>query len=70
MSKLDKSKAYGEIFGDLRGRRYEQDGRYFDAVGNEVADKAKGGVVKTQPARFEAPADAEVVDQVKAQLGG
>jgi hypothetical protein len=68
--KLDKGKPYGEIFGDLRGRRYEQDGRYFDAVGNEVVDKsvAKAKTFRADPAPV--PDEPEAVDQVKAQLGG
>lgn len=36
--KLDRSKPFAEVYGDLSGIRYEQDGRYFTASGDEIAD--------------------------------
>lgn len=33
--RLDKSKPFGEVYGPAK-YRYEQNGRYFDADGNEV----------------------------------
>ena len=29
MSELDRSRAFGEIYGDEEGRRFEQDGQFF-----------------------------------------
>jgi len=41
---LDKSRPYGTVHGDLEGRHFSQDGKYFDASGEEIPDK----VIKTQ----------------------
>ncbi|THF55917.1 hypothetical protein [Pseudothauera rhizosphaerae] len=39
--KLDKTKSYGEIYGRTPdGARFHQDGRYFDAHGDEIVRKA------------------------------
>ena len=67
MAALDKSRDYGEIFGDSEGRRYLQDGVYFDAMGKPVGkspDVPKASK-KVQPAVAEAP---KVSDQLDAQL--
>ena len=40
-AKLDTSKGYGTINGDTNGRRFEQDGKYFDANGVEIGSSAK-----------------------------
>lgn len=54
MATLDKSKVYGVIFGDEKGRCFEQDGRYFDAAGDEVGApkpakaKVNGGAQKDE----------------------
>ena len=66
MAALDKSRDYGEIFGDSEGRRYLQDGVYFDAMGKPVGkspDVPKPS--KKAPAATEAP---KVSDQLDAQL--
>ena len=34
---LDKTRPYGEVFGDSP-YRYAQDGKYFDAQGNEIKE--------------------------------
>lgn len=39
MSKLDRSRPYGEVFGDRRVH-FEQDGKTFDAQGVQVEDEA------------------------------
>jgi hypothetical protein len=38
MAKFDPKKPYGEVFG-VASHRYEQDGKRFDASGNEVTEK-------------------------------
>lgn len=43
MSLLDRSRGYGEIFGGSDNARYEQDGRLFDASGEEITDAPKRG---------------------------
>jgi hypothetical protein len=35
---LDRSKPYAEVYGDVSGIRFEQDGRYFNAGGDEIQD--------------------------------
>ncbi len=44
MKKLDRSRSYGQVFGDA-SHSFEQDGRKFDHEGNEVdaPDAADGG---------------------------
>jgi hypothetical protein len=54
MAKLDKSKPYGEVFGDPQGHRYEQDGKLFDALGEEIVVKAKD--TPKQPTQPKQPA--------------
>lgn len=34
--KLDKTRHYGMIFGDMGGARFEQDGKLFDATESEL----------------------------------
>lgn len=67
MAALDKSRDYGEIFGDSEGRRYLQDGTYFDAMGKPLGkspDAPKAG--KKAPAPAAEPAKG--ADQLDAQL--
>lgn len=43
MSKLDRKKPFGEVFGGSEGYRYEQDGKRFDHDGNEVGTSKPAG---------------------------
>jgi hypothetical protein len=36
---LDRRRSYGVISNDDEGRRFEQDGKYFDVVGKEISPK-------------------------------
>lgn len=39
--KLDRTRPYGEIFGDTGGAKYEQDGMTYDAAGEPMGNKAQ-----------------------------
>jgi hypothetical protein len=76
--KLDKKKPYGYVSGDIRAR-FEQDGRLFDADGDELDDehgeatdlaKAKPGRKKKEPeaehgevTEPESPIDSQIAAQ-------
>lgn len=64
MITLDRSRGYGEIFGDAGNARYEQDGRLFDADGNEIT-MPKRGRRKISEEPDEAPISVD--DQLAAQ---
>lgn len=46
MSKLDRNRPYGEVFGTADGHRFEQDGKKFDASGEEILKTAEVVVVQ------------------------
>ena len=62
--------AFGDVFGDSEGRRYFQDGVYFDANEEPLDQPAPAAkrAAKAAP-KQEAPADAPAAGQVDAQLG-
>lgn len=64
---LDKTQPYGEIYGDADGRRYFQDGAYFDAQGKEIGAKPAKPGRQAKPAEQQAPEDT--ASQVTSQLG-
>lgn len=66
MAQLDKSKPHGEVFGDDPVRRFEQNGKYFDAKGDEVG--ADGKVTKTVIAPAKADEKKAEPTSVDAQL--
>lgn len=66
MGKLDLSRPYGLICGDTQGRRYEQDGRYFNPAGEEIGADPEKQRSRTPKAKEAAPVEN---DQINAQLG-
>lgn len=58
-TKLDRSRGYGEIFGPDAGK-YEQDGRIFDASGDEIGGVA---IETTAEKPEEVDADETVADE-------
>ena len=68
--KLDRKKSFGEIFGDDEGRRYEQDGVFFDANEEAIVTEKAVPKGKRKPAADDptAPAPAETTDQLESQL--
>jgi hypothetical protein len=68
-AKFDPKKAYGEVFG-MASHRYEQDGKRFDAQGNEVTEKNEKPPVVQSTATGKAAAPAVAGDQVSEQLKG
>ena len=70
--KLDKSKPYGQVFGDGVAHSFEQDGRQFDHEGNEIGD-AKADIARVAKAvrgskasTPDIPEDSELAEQMKA----
>lgn len=74
MAKFDPKKPHGETFGDGATHRYEQDGKFFDANGNEVGVKERADLqrqVDVEKAAADAKRAAETgKDQVAKQLEG
>ena len=83
--KLDKSKPFGQIFGDLEGRHYDQGGRYFGSDGSlwvdpnapkkketaaEIAAREKAEADEAARLAAEAKKAAGGDDQLSQQLGG
>lgn len=66
---LDKTQPYGEIYGDTDGRRFFQDGIYFDAQGKEIGAKPAKPGRQTKPVEQQAPAPEDTTSQVSSQLG-
>lgn len=62
---LDRSRGYGEIFGDSGDARYEQDGRLFDAAGNEIESRPKRG--RPKASATDETTETGVDDQLAAQ---
>lgn len=64
MSKLDRTRDFGEVSGTASdGARYYQDGKAFDAAGDEIgapAPKAK---------QIRKPVALDSTDQLAAQMG-
>lgn len=67
MKRLDRTRPFGTVCGDTEGRRFEQDGIFFDAAGHAM------GTPKATKASQPAPApsvDPAVDAQLEAQLKG
>lgn len=64
--RLDKSKPFGEVWGDQRGARYHQNGHYFDADGNVMDLAAASG--QPLPAQAPAPQSAQAPDDGAAAV--
>ena len=61
--KLDKTKPYGEIFGAVDDRRFEQGGHAFDNDGNEIAAQASSESVPETTIRKRTKAEEEQYQQ-------
>ena len=56
MSKLDRKKSFGQVIGQaVNGVRFMQDGKDFDAAGNEIVKAPVKPVVVKKPAVKKAP---------------
>lgn len=73
MAQLDRKRDFATIHGDdpdLKGKAFEQDGKFFDAEGEEWVDpKERKGKTPAAPAPTPAPGGGNA-DQVNAQLKG
>ncbi len=63
MSRLDRSRPYGQVYG--AGHAFEQDGKQFDQEGEEIGAGKTTPAPKPGKSSKAAPADD---DQVSAQL--
>lgn len=68
MSTLNRQQPFGEIYGDDKGRKYEQNGKYFDAFGKLWVDTEKKAPKKADEPAVAPVETAPVEDQVAAQL--
>jgi hypothetical protein len=71
MSALDRGRPFGEIYGDADGKRFEQDGQFFDGEGKPIAaapESAEAPKPKRKPAAAAPAENLETVDQTAAQL--
>ena len=70
MATLDKSRDYGEIFNDQEGRRYLQDGVFFDAAGKPVGKSpdAPKAPSKKAPAAEAPAANAQLDAQLSREF--
>ena len=69
---LDRSKDFSEVFGGNHSFKYEQDGRQFDALGNEISGEINPSSSTVQkPKRGRKPASAVLSadEQIAAVMG-
>lgn len=68
-AKLDRSKPFGTISGDVKGRHFEQDGKFFAADGTQWTDPEAAQTVKSETAPATKPATAPVAKgKAKAEV--
>lgn len=73
MSSLNRKKPYGEIWGANTNARFHQDGKYFDAAGEQVGNPGGGDAgesqqqAQEQPAAGRSEAEANAADAALAQ---
>ncbi len=67
---LDRSKPYGDIFGfDPEGRRFEQDGAYFDWAGDEIGSVDGAAAMDAAAADDTTPAAPRIRRRASAPPG-
>jgi len=70
MAKLDKKRDHGTIHGDIEGRHFEQDGKFFDAKGDEISAKQAADNKKVADKVVAEKAAEEAAAQVAKQAAG
>lgn len=65
MAKLDRSRPFGEVFGEHPDHKYVQDGKKFDHQGDEIGGKPEKAAKPVLSLKNDKPAPD---DQVGAQL--